>query len=249
MKKVTFVPGATTAGDTLTLPVPVPDIAAVIAASITRMPLTMGTAIHASAAVAAGFGNHTQDQVVACLDNHSQAQIVAAFAAHDMADVALGVGNHTQAQVFPTIADHAVHAHDLLVIVGIVAEAFGATGIGNADMGSVTGQTVVGGSAVNGGVQDNAAVQDHAGSGTDLAHDAGADLVHAGAANPAHVGVADLAHVGGVAVAHGAAANPVVAVTTVTRLTARTFQIDVDTVLGDLLDLVYYEVGERVAVA
>ena len=51
----------------------------------------------------------------------------------------------------------------------------------------------------------------------------------------------------GVATVHGASvgANPVVAAVP-TKITARTFSLDVDTALGDILTLMYQEVGERV---
>jgi len=248
MRRVDFVPGATTAGDVITIPVPLPGIAAVVAATITRLPLTLGSGDHTAANTLNCFGNHTQAEVVACFDDHTLLNVVAAFADHAMADVAAGVGNHTQAEVVATIADHADHAHDLLVAVGIVAEAYGATGAGNADLGSVTGQTIAGGSAVNGGVQENAAAQGHTVSATDLTHVAGVNVDHVAGANVPHVGVADLAHVAGAALAHGAAADPVVAAVP-TISTARAITLSVDTVLGDLLTLVYKEVGELVPIS
>jgi len=248
MRRIQFVPGAVGMGGNITIPVPAPDIDLVVAAEITRLPTAMGVADHAAAAVAASFGNHTDAQVVASFQDHPQADVIAGFADHPAANVIGGVGDHAAATVVAAIADHAVHAHDLLVVVGVVAEAYGASGAGVADLESVTGQTVVGGSAVNGGVQDNAAAQAHAGSTTDLGHVAGADCDHAVGVPVEHVGVADLAHAAGAALAHGAAADPVVAVAAVVRSTTRivTFTA-VNIVLGDLVTLVYFEVGERVS--
>jgi len=248
MRRIQFVPGNIGMGGNITIPVPAPDIDLVVAAEITRLPTALGVGNHAAAAVAGCFDNHTQAQVIASLQDHPQADVAGAFLDHPAADIIGGVGNHTQVQTVACIADHAVHAHDLLVVVGVVAEAYGASGGGVADLESVTGQTVVGGSAVNGGVQDNAAVQAHAGSTTDLAHVAGANADHAVDTPVQHVGVADLAHVALADLAHGAAADPVVAVAAVVRSTTRivTFTA-VNIVLGDLVTLVYYEVGERVS--
>jgi len=249
MRRIQFVPGAIGAGLDITIPVPAPDIDAVVAAEITRLPTALGSGDHAAVAVAGAFDNHTQVEVIACVADHPQADVIDAFADHAMADVAAGVGNHTQAQVFACIADHAVHAHDLGVIVGVVAalEHYGASAGGAANVGATTTVTIPGGNPVTGGVLDNAAAQAHAGSTTDLVHGAGVNVDHAANVAVQHVGQADLEHVALAAVGHGAAADPVVAVAAVVRSTTRivTFTA-VAIVVGDLVTLVYQEVGEVV---
>ncbi|HUU08556.1 MAG TPA: hypothetical protein VMW61_03470 [Dehalococcoidales bacterium] len=56
------------------------------------------------------------------------------------------------------------------------------------------------------------------------------------------------AHAAGAAAVAHAGGNPVVAAVP-TRLTTRTFSLNVDTLVGDLLTLNYLEVGERVLVS
>ena len=252
MRRIQFVPGNIIAGNDITIPVPAPDIDAVVAAEITRLPTALGSGDHAAVAVAGAFDDHTAAQVVASIADHTPAQVIAAFADHAMADVAAGVGNHTQAQVFACIADHPVHAHDLGVIVGVVAalEHYGASAGGAANIGATTTVTIPGGNPVTGGVLNNAAVQAHVASGTDLAHAAGVNVDHAADEVVAHVGQADLAHVALAAVAHGAAADPVVAVAAVVKSTTRivTFTA-VGILVGDLVTLVYQELGEVVHVS
>lgn len=247
MRIIQFVPGNIVSPNPITIPTGVPNIDAVVAAEITRLPTALGVAAHAAANVAACFGNHTQAQVIACFQNHTQAEVVAAFADHPLAAVAAGVGNHTQAQVVAAILDHPVHAHDLLVAIAVVAEAFGASGVGVTDLESVLGQTIPG-AVATGGVQNNAAVQAHQAGGAAVAHVAGVNVDHVAGANVAHVGVAVLAHVAGAALAHGAAANPIVAAVP-TAISTRTFSLDVNTLVGDLLSLSYIELGERVLVS
>ena len=71
-----------------------------------------------------------------------------------------------------------------------------------------------------------------------------------GVINPAAVDVlaAAQAHAAGAAAVAHAGGNPVVAAVP-TRLTTRTFSLNVDTLVGDLLTLNYLEVGERVLVS
>jgi len=120
------------------------------------------------------------------------------------------LADHPQADIVGALADHAVHGHDMTLVVP--------AGAGVA----VTAPAVagpleqVGGPVTNPGAVDVlAAAQAHA----------------AGAAAAAHVG-----------------GNPVVAAVP-TRITTRTFSLDVNTLVGDLLTLNYLEVGERVLVS
>jgi hypothetical protein len=73
-------------------------------------------------------------------------------------------------------------------------------------------------------VQNNAAAQAHAAGAAAVAHAAGA---------------APIVHAGG---------NPIVAAVP-TRLSARTFSLSVNTLVGDMVELNYREVGERVLVS
>ena len=252
MRRIQFAPGAIGAGNNITIPTAAPDIDTVLFAEITRLPTALGSGNHLAADVVNSFGNHTQAQVVACFQNHTQAQVIAAFNDHPQADVAAGVANHTEAQVVACIADHPVHAHDLGVIVGVVAalEQYGAVGAGGTGMTATTGATILGGDPLTGGVMDIAAAQGHAVSGTDLTHGAGANADHTANENVPHVGVGDLAHVAGAVLAHGAAADPVVAVAAVVRATTRIVTFTAVAILdGDLVTLVYEEVGQRVSVS
>lgn len=244
MRTIEFVPGAIGAGANITIPATAPDIQAVVSAEITRLPTGMGVQDHAAAAVVAAFGNHTQAQVIGSFGNHTQAAIVAAFADHAAAAVIAGVANHTQANIVAAIVDHAVHAHDLLVTVAAAAEAYGASGVGVADLESITGQTIPAAGAA-GGCANNAAAQAHGAGGAAVAHAAGAVVAHAAGAALAHAAGVALAHVAGVAVAHGAAADPVTAAVP-TIGTTRIITLSVNTVLGDVLILNYLEVGEVV---
>ena len=253
MRRIQFVPGAIGAGNNITIPTAAPDIDTVLFAEITRLPLALGVGDHPAGNVANSFGNHTQAQVVACFQNHTQAQIVAAFADHGMVAVAQGVGNHTEAQVAACIAAHPDHAHDLGVIVGVVlaGEEYGAAGAGGDSLQATGGpQTILGGNPATGGVMDNAAAQAHVASGTDLAHQNGVNVDHVADEDVPHIGVGDLAHVAGAVLAHGAAANPVVAVVAVVRETTRIVTFTAVAILdGDLVTLVYEEVGQRVLVS
>jgi hypothetical protein len=131
---------------------------------------------------------------------------------------ALAIPDHTPASVVAAIANHAVHAHDLVSqgLGGAVANALGLPAGLNVlnDAGAAALHTVPGAGAT--GVQNNAAAQAHAATA--------------------------------VAVAHGAVipANPVVAAVP-TKVTGRTFSLDVNTLLGDLLTISFREMGERVA--
>ena len=243
MKTIQFTPVAIVTPNAIALPDGAPDIEAVLAAEIERLPTALGVQDHPAANIANAFADHTGILVAASVGNHTQAQVVGAFADHAMADVALGVGDHTMAQIVACIADHPVHSHPILVGIAAVGEAFGASGAGATDISSTTGQTLPAAGA-GGGVQNNAA-QAHVGSTTDLTHVAGAALAHVADVDITHAGAADLAHVADTAVAHGAAADPVVAAVP-TRISTRTFSLDVDTVLGDLVTIDFLEVGEVV---
>jgi len=250
MKRVQFYPGATGLGNNITIPAAAPDIDAVLVAEITRMSLAQGNAVHTDANVALAFADHAPGVVAACLQDHPTVDIANAFADHTGANVALGVVAHTQANVIACMIDHPVHAHDLGVIVGAVlaGEEYGAAGAGGTGMQATGGpQTILGGDPLTGGVLNNAAAQAHVVSGTDLAHGAGADVVHGAGANVPHVGVADLAHGAGNPLVHGAAADPVVAVPALTKFSTRIVRFTAVNILdGDLVTLVYQEVGEVV---
>jgi hypothetical protein len=142
--------------------------------------------------------------------------------------VAAALADHPQADIVGAVADHPVHAHDLISQGTGAPPAGGAFGLGaglNAleDGAAVAAHTVAGGGAT--GVQNNAAPQAHAAGATPVAHAPGAGVL-----------------------AHGAAVNPLVAATA-TRLSARTISLDVNTQLGDMLNLAYLEVGERALVS
>lgn len=108
------------------------------------------------------------------------------------------------------IADHAVHAHDLVSqgLGGVVTNALGLPVGLNVlnDAGAAALHTVPGAGTT--GVQNIAAAQAHVVTG----------------------------------------GNPVVAAVP-TKITRRTFSLDVSTLLGDLLTLNYLEVGERMLVS
>ena len=142
------------------------------------------------------------------------------LAAHGQADIIAAIDDHQQADVVDALADHGVHQHDITSVV--------AAGGG----GALTDPLIpgplesVGGGQVNAGAVDNiGAAQAHADGTTPPPHAAGV--------NP---------------VAHGAGADPIVAAVP-TRLTTRTFSLDVSTLAGDLVTLSYQEVGERVLVS
>ena len=134
------------------------------------------------------------------------------------------------------VAAHADHAHDLVFEANPAANAvtMAADSLRNASAGALT---VTGGGA-DGGVQ-NQTIPAHV--VTQPNNHLPADIVAAVGNHPA----ADIA--GGLA--NHVGANPVVAVPTVTRLTTRTFTLDVATLVGDILTLAYLEVGERIAVS
>ncbi len=127
------------------------------------------------------------------------------------------LANHTQAQIIAAVANHPVHAHNLVSqgLGGAVANALGLPAGLNVlnDVAAANPHTVPGGGAT--GVQNLAAVQ---------------------------------AHAGAAAVAHGAAANPIVAAVP-TRINNTQFTLNVNTLLGDLLTIVYNELGERALVS
>jgi len=120
------------------------------------------------------------------------------------------LADHAQANIVGALADHAVHGHDMTLVVP--------AGAGTAVTAPVIAGPIeqAGGPVVNPGAVDVlAAAQAHA------------------------AGAAAVAHAGG---------NPVVAAVP-TRITTRTFSLDVNTLVGDLLTLNYLEIGERVLVS
>ena len=146
-------------------------------------------------------------------------RLPSALANHTQAEVIDAIAVHAQALIVGALLDHPVHQHDIT----LVAPAGGG--------GAVTAPVIagpieqVGGPVTNPNAVDaNAAAQAHA----------------AGAAAVTHlVGANPLAHAGG---------NPIVAAVP-TRISTRTFSLDVNTLAGDLVTLAYLEVGERVLVS
>lgn len=124
------------------------------------------------------------------------------------------------------VADHATHAHDLVFGAAQASAVTVAVGAG-APLGAAAAGTVPGGGAT--GIQ-NFAIPAHVVTQPTITH---ANIVAGIDQHPA--------------VVHGAnvGTDPVVAAVP-TRITARTFSLNVNTVLGDLLTLNYQEVGERV---
>jgi hypothetical protein len=158
-----------------------------------------------------GIGaNHTLPTGVPAIDRVVSATITRIRAG-------LGIPNHAQADIVAALANHPVHAHDLVSqgLGGPVANALGLPAGLNVlnDAGAAALHTVPGAGAT--GVQNNAAAQAHA--------------------------------AGGAPVAHGAStgADPVVAAVP-TKVDATRFTLDVATTMGDILTLVYEMVGARV---
>jgi len=139
------------------------------------------------------------------------------------------------------VAAHADHAHDLISqgVAGAVGVAIGWDAVPAIaqleDAGAAALHTLAGGGAT--GVQ-NQTIPPHV--VTQPNNHLAADIVASVDDHPAADIAAGLAaHVG---------ANPVVAATP-TRITARTFSLNVNTLVGDILTLAYLEVGERVLVS
>jgi hypothetical protein len=136
---------------------------------------------------------------------------------------------------------HADHPHDIAVGAAVVAAPYGASGVAANDIVDGAGALIPGGGAT--GVQDylGAAIP-HAVTQPDdhPAADIAAALIHNGADIAA--ALIDHANSGITPVVPGAPYD-------VTRLSTRTFSLNVDTELGDLLTLAYLEVGERVLVS
>ncbi len=138
---------------------------------------------------------------------------------------ALTLPNHLAAaiQAGAAVSDHAVHAH-ALVSQGLGAPVTNPLGLPAGlnsleDAGAAALHTVPGAGAT--GVQNNAAAQAHA-------YGAGAPVVHG-----ANVG-----------------ADPRITPTVLQRVNTRQIRFTVtNTVLGDILNLSYFEVGERVLVS
>ena len=139
------------------------------------------------------------------------------------------------------VAAHAAHAHDLISqgVAGAVGVAIGWDAVAPIaqleDAGAAALHTLAGGGAT--GVQDFA-IPAHVVTQPD--DHAAADIV---AAVDDHA-TADVA----LALADHLGADPIVAAVP-TRITTRTFSLDVNTLVGDLLTINYLEVGERVLVS
>lgn len=241
MEVVTLIPGATTAGDDITLPDGSPDIDAVVAASIERLPTAL--ADHAAAAIVGALINHPAADIRDALADHAAVAILGAVADHSAALLAASVADHTQANVVNAIADHAVHAHEIDIALVAVGDIYGAVAGGTAHICAAAVNLIPGAGAT--GIQNYTTPAHAAGAGP-MVHAGAADLVHAVGATPvAHAdGINPVAHAAGAAVAH-AAADPDVAADP-TRVNTRDFELNVDTLLGDALTLYYLGVGERV---
>jgi len=139
------------------------------------------------------------------------------------------------------VAAHADHAHDLISqgVAGAVGIALGWDAVAPIaqleDAGAAALHTLAGGGAT--GVQDEA-IPAHGVTQPD--NHLPAAIVAAVDDHP----TADIA----LALADHVGADPVVAAVP-TRLTTRTFSLDVNTLVGDLLTINYLEVGERVLVS
>ena len=113
----------------------------------------------------------SRNDLVALLAGAVRTTVIAGGAAGDHAVAGIAIGDALRSVLSLAMGDHAVHAHDLIVLAGgggAPAEAFGASGAGAVDLESVTGQTIVGGDPLTGGVQDLAAAQAHAWAVADL---------------------------------------------------------------------------------
>lgn len=233
------------AGADVTLPTTAPRLATVLGAEITRP--AQGLANHLAAAVIAGVADHGMAAVALGVTQHLAAAVIAGVTTHLAADVATAMGLHLDDEVVDAILNHPVHAHDLLVAAALSVEDFGASGAGANDVESVIGQTVPG-NQVAGGVQNNAAAQAHAAGANPLDHAAhAAALAHVAGAVVAHVAGADVVHTNGVAVEH-LGASPIQAVTA-TFKDRDTVTLNQNLLVGDLLTLVYLEVGDRIPVS
>jgi len=231
-------------GANVTLPVTAPRLCTVVSASITR--LSTGLADHLAAAVILGVVDHPMANVALGVTQHLPAAVIAALTTHLAADVAAAVVLHTDDAVVDAILDHPVHSHPLLIQAVVSGEDFGASGVGSNDIQSATGQTIVGAGGT-GGVQNNAAVQAHAVGANPLVHTA-TPLAHVvSATDVAHVAGNPMVHGNGIAVPH-LGASPVVGANA-TKVDADTVTLDVNLNAGDLLTLVYTEVGHLISVS
>lgn len=247
MKMIRWVPGAIVSPNNITLPVTAPRLCTVIGAEITRP--AVGLADHPAATVITGVADHAMADVALGVTQHLAAAVIATLTTHLAADVAAAMVVHTDDEVVDAILDHPVHNHPLLMDVdggGAPIEAFGASAAGAANIQSATGQLVNGNDA-DGGVQNSLAAQAHADGANPLVHTC-LPLVHVvSAVDLAHVAGAALVHGDGVAVEH-VGANPVVGATA-TKADADTISLNVNTLVGDLLTLIYTEVGDRISVS
>lgn len=237
-------PALIVSGANVTLPTTAPRLGTVIGAEITR--LSQGLANHPAASVIAGVAAHAMADVALGVTQHLPAAVIAALTTHLAAAVQAAIVEHTDGEVVGAILNHPVHAHDLLIAAGASLEDFGASGAGSNDIQAFTAQTVPGNN-VAGGIQNNAVAQAHADGAAPLVHTA-TPLAHVASGNPvAHVAGAALVHQDGVPVAH-VGASPIQAATA-TRVDADHITLNVNLNAGDLLTLVYTEVGDRIAVS
>jgi len=163
--------------------------------------------------------------------------------AHNAGAVIAHVDGAVVAHANMAVNAHAAHMHDIIT--------FGAAG---APAGGVLGWDAI---APPTQLEDSAAVGTHtfAGGGATGIQDGVLDahvVVQADAHTPAET-IAGLGDHTGALVAASQGNHAVPAVTPVvaavaTRLTARTFSLNVNTLVGDLLTLYYVEVGERTLV-
>jgi len=241
MKIIRWVPGAVVSPNTITIPAAAPRICTVVSSEITRP--ASGLADHPAATVITGVADHPGAGIALGVIDHPAANVIAGVTTHLAAAVAASMALHTDDQVVAAIANHVAHAHPLLIQAVASVEAYGASGVGTADIESLTGQTIAG-AAGTGGVQNSLAAQAHTAGATAVDNSGAGVLAHVAAAALAHGDGADLAHVAGADVPH-VGATPVVAATP-TKLTAAAISLSVNTLVGDLLTLIYREVGESV---
>ena len=236
------------AGNDVALPANAPRLSAVIGAEITRP--SQGLAAHLAAAVIAGVADHAAALVAGGVVDHAAALVIDGVTTHLTADVVTAMGAYLDDEVVDAILNHPVHAHDLLIAAGVSGEDVGASvggGVAN-DIQCATLHTISGGVGT-GGVQDLAAAQEHEDGANPLDHaDHAAALAHVANAALAHVAGAVVGHLNGAAVAH-LGADPIVAVPTVTFVDRDTVNLDVNFEVGDLLTLIYQEVGDRIPVS
>jgi len=153
------------------------------------------------------------------VDDHAAADIAAGVADHAAADIAAGVADHEDSDVVATIDDQTLDTQS--AVGGAVTNALGHDATPELETAAGANVSIAG------------CISSHAGSGTDLAHNAGAAVTHAAGAAVTHT-------VGG--------ASAIVAVTA-TKSDEDTVTLDVDFEAGDILQLTYTEVGSELKVS